>query len=358
LNSGGSYTYRYNLSDHLGNVRVTFKVNGSAIEVLQRDDYYAFGMRKSVNNDIGAVSLQNKYLYNGKELQEELGMSGIAGDGQYDYGARFYDPVIGRWNVVDPSAENYQGISPYNYVLNNPLKRIDPDGRDAIFNITRDKNGNIIAVNIAATVYIQGSGASKERAAELNSAFKDRIKSKKVSGVDISFSVNYAYSEDKAKTSLERGENLLEFDSGEEGKNGNTSHVDGEGRLGTGNTGKIYSSGKRTHTLMHETMHLLGLSDRYLEMQQSVDPNAPRVTQPHIGYEQDMMGNSSGSGFNAKYYQYFLNKASSILSSSDKFFYHPIFDVMKKGSVRSFPNSQYVDRHPDGRLMDYSDVRR
>ena len=125
LNSGGSYSYRYNLSDHLGNVRATFKVNGSAIEVLQRDDYYAFGLRKSVNNDIGAVSLQNKYLYNGKELQEELG--------QYDYGARFYDPVIGRWNVMDPKAELLEMSSPYVYSLNSPVNFIDKDGELPIY---------------------------------------------------------------------------------------------------------------------------------------------------------------------------------------------------------------------------------
>jgi len=145
-NNAGTYSYEYNLGDHLGNVRATFRVNGSAIEVLQRDDYYAFGLRKSVNNDIGAISLENKYLYNGKEIQEELGMSGIAGDGQYDYGARFYDPVIARWNVVDPLADMYWEYSPYNYVMNSPIGNKDPDGRsvEKIASTFIDPNGIII----------------------------------------------------------------------------------------------------------------------------------------------------------------------------------------------------------------------
>ncbi|TEB40907.1 RHS repeat-associated core domain-containing protein, partial [Flavobacterium circumlabens] len=62
--------------------------------------------------------------YNNKELQDELGLN------MYDYGARNYDPAIGRWMNIDPMAEKYFDITPYNYVANSPINSIDPDGMD------------------------------------------------------------------------------------------------------------------------------------------------------------------------------------------------------------------------------------
>ncbi|MFC7346452.1 DUF6443 domain-containing protein [Chryseobacterium zhengzhouense] len=112
--------YIYNYTDHLGNVRLSYFHNGSSIEVLEENNYYPFGLKHDGYNQLsGNPSYQ--YKYNGKELQET---------GMYDYGARFYMPDIGRWGVVDPLAEKHRRHSSYNYAVNNPIRYIDPDGRD------------------------------------------------------------------------------------------------------------------------------------------------------------------------------------------------------------------------------------
>ncbi|QEC76287.1 RHS repeat domain-containing protein [Mucilaginibacter ginsenosidivorax] len=123
--NGTVYKYEYDLKDHLGNTRLTTTWDPSdAVNQLtplnsQRNDYYAFGY--TIQSLIGTLpSSPNHYLYNHKELQDETGL--------YDYGARFYDPVIGRWTSVDPLAEKGRRETPYGYAFDDPMRFTDPDG--------------------------------------------------------------------------------------------------------------------------------------------------------------------------------------------------------------------------------------
>ncbi|WP_298898580.1 RHS repeat-associated core domain-containing protein [uncultured Psychroserpens sp.] len=99
-------------------------------------DYYLFGLtHKGYNNNVSANSNSqaSKYKYNGKELNEELGLN------WHDFGWRNYDASLGRWMNIDPLAEKYYDKSSYNYTLNNPVFFVDPDGRFTI-EITGNKS--------------------------------------------------------------------------------------------------------------------------------------------------------------------------------------------------------------------------
>lgn len=119
-NGATAFNYQYTLKDHLGNARVNFQANGNAVTYLEDFHYYPFGMLlEGIGSTAGS---SNKYRFNGKELNEDFGLN------LYDYGARWYDPSLGRWGTIDPRSRKYTNWSPYNYVLCNPLSNTDPNG--------------------------------------------------------------------------------------------------------------------------------------------------------------------------------------------------------------------------------------
>jgi RHS repeat-associated protein len=123
----GGYDYVYYLGDNLGNTRVTFGTHTGSAATYQVDDYYPFGLE--INRT--PYTPKNEYLYNRKELQEETQ--------SYDFSARGYDPLAVHWNTIDPLAEVSRRWSPYSYVMDNPIRFIDPDGMETEDEINEDE---------------------------------------------------------------------------------------------------------------------------------------------------------------------------------------------------------------------------
>jgi RHS repeat-associated protein len=124
---------------------------------------YPFGLEhKGYNQNISPLgnSTAQRWKYNGKELNEELGYD------VYDYDARHYDPAIGRWLQVDPLAEDMTRFSPYNYAFGNPIYYIDPDGMSPFDNYLIQEDGSILRQktddNTDTFTYVQNDGTKHD----------------------------------------------------------------------------------------------------------------------------------------------------------------------------------------------------
>ncbi|MEM1322275.1 MAG: DUF6443 domain-containing protein, partial [Bacteroidota bacterium] len=117
------FDYEYTLRDHLGNSRISFTDDNSdgVPEIIQENHYYPFGMKMD-GPWAPQVGPTNRYQYNGKELNGEFGLD------LYEYGFRWYDPVLGRFTGVDPIADDFAWVSVYNYAENSPVANIDLHG--------------------------------------------------------------------------------------------------------------------------------------------------------------------------------------------------------------------------------------
>ena len=137
--------YHYNLTDHLGNVRKVVKGGSS----MQKNHYYPSGtlFAESTYPD------SQPYKFGGKELDRMHGLN------LYDFSARFYESALMRFLTVDPLAEKYYSISPYAYCMNNPMKFVDPDGRDPRIYVERKGFGHSFVTTGSGentTVYTYG----------------------------------------------------------------------------------------------------------------------------------------------------------------------------------------------------------
>ncbi len=120
------YLYIYVSNESTLNVDVFFDdlkiTHSSPSMVVQANDYYPFGL--TFNSWQNPEEQKNNFLYQGKELEKDLGLD------IYDFESRGYDPALGRTWQLDPHLENYYDWSPYSWTGNNPILMIDPDGMD------------------------------------------------------------------------------------------------------------------------------------------------------------------------------------------------------------------------------------
>ncbi len=110
------------VKDYLGNVRAVIREDG---EIIETNHYYPFGAL--ITDPLEAGSKKQPYKFGGKELDRENRLD------MYDFHARQYDPLLCRFNSIDPMTEKYPWLSPYVYAMNNPINAIDTDGRLVLF---------------------------------------------------------------------------------------------------------------------------------------------------------------------------------------------------------------------------------
>lgn len=260
------WKHEYNLTDHLGNVRVVFAAHSyGQPELIQQTSYYPFGMTLQQQNYGGLQSQPNKILYNGKELQNDE-LAGNTLD-WYDYGARFYDAQLGRFSTVDPHAEKYLEHTPYNYVFNNPINGIDPDGKDGKL----VKDGNNLTVQVTLN-YSQeslerynssvGEYTQEQLENDFNNYYVAANGEYEIDGqsYNVSFEISFNVVEndnDMPSADSQDGSTNLEFNANKNGAGSHKLNTISLNKSPRGMAGAEDTGG----SLSHEIIHALGVTD-------------------------------------------------------------------------------------------------
>ncbi|MCR9155523.1 MAG: RHS repeat-associated core domain-containing protein [Bacteroidetes bacterium] len=95
-------------------------------DVLNSNDYYPFGMVMPGRSYQGGDGY--RYGFNGMEKDDEVKGNGNS----YDFGARIYDPRVGRFLSIDPRWRDFSFMSPYVFAANNPIRYIDYNGEGPV----------------------------------------------------------------------------------------------------------------------------------------------------------------------------------------------------------------------------------
>jgi RHS repeat-associated protein len=282
--SGSQASYMFFATDHLGSVRQVLDSNGAQQE---QNDYYPFGMQQRRGGYLQTTT--NKYKYNGKE-QDKFGDFTTL-----DYGARFYDPALGRFHTIDRFAEKYTSLTPYHYGANNPVYFIDVNG-DSLWVTHRTgflglggrqtllyENGNLY--NRDGTAYtgeVKGY-LSKVKGAldDINAVSSGQGLLRQLEGSVLNFTVqrgsNKFVPNSVARAGLARVSPAHAVAAGSGGTIYWNPGAKSSGPNQLGNTARPTFLGL-THELGHASMAEQGMSDYSIFSPGHADPNLSRVT--------------------------------------------------------------------------------
>jgi RHS repeat-associated protein len=123
LGAGGLFGHlEYGYTDHVGNLRLSYK-DSLGVAFITQSQHYDPWSNVNSGSEYQLAGIQgDRYLVSGKETDN------LTGNILLDW--RDYDSVTGRMNSFDP-ADQSMSISGFSYCLNNPVMRVDPDGRFA-----------------------------------------------------------------------------------------------------------------------------------------------------------------------------------------------------------------------------------
>jgi len=233
----------------------------------------------------------------------------------------------GRWSTIDPMAESYTSMSPFNYVANNPISNIDPDGKRFKVSIKNEGNGNI-SINISSTIYIQTDNPSewelitKDAREYFSEVFKENQSSD--GKISITFDVDF-----KAVSSIELGEadNLLEY---KPNKKSRVKPSESDDRNAVGIIGVL--GDKDYRTIVHETGHFLGLVDRYTNVK-----GKGSVT--HEGWKGNLMSADKGPNlFQSQYDNFVRHLVEHYNKTKESNFIYSKYVELKGGFI--YPRSK------------------